>query len=318
MGRVHGLIVAAALALAINPAFAYPDRPVTIVVPNPPGGTSDIVARVLAEKLTEELKQPFVIENRPGAGGTIGSQAVARAEPDGYTLLVTTTQHTINPFVLKNIGFEPIKSFSPVSLLVTVDTVLIANTSFAPNNIAELITLAKKDPGKLQYATPGHGTMAHLLSELLNLMAGIKIEHVPYKGVAPAVTDVLAGHVPMTFSSLPPAIALIKQGRVKPLGLSAATRGKMAPDIPAIAETIPGYKGDFWIGLFTTAGAPKEVVSKLQEAAVKALNRPDARAKLEGLGAQITTSSSADFTKLLEEDLTRWSKVVKDTGMKLE
>ena len=319
MAPFTSLTAALAIVLfASSTAIAFPTKPITIVVPNPPGGSSDIAARLLAQKLSESMGQPVIVENRPGAGGTIGTQQVAKAAPDGYTLLITSSQHTINPFLFKNAGFHPVKDLTPITSLVVVETVLVVNPSFAAKSLPELISLAKARPGALQYASPGNGTFAHLLSEMLNSRAGINIQHVPYKGVAAAGNDVVAGHVPMVFASLPSVTGHIAAGRLRALAVSSPKRAPSAPDVPTIGETLPGFSAEFWIGLFAPPGVSQEILTKLHSETVKALNSASLKEKFVIQGATVSTLSPDKFTSMLNEELLEWQRVVAETGMKLD
>jgi tripartite-type tricarboxylate transporter receptor subunit TctC len=314
--RTLAAVAAALLAAPFGAAAQeYPTRAVTVIVPQAPGGTNDIVARVVGEALSRSLGQPFVIENRPGAGGNIGTQAAARAKPDGYTLLVTiSSSQAINPALYKKVPFDPVKDFAPITLLGSVPNVLVANTEFPPNTLPELIALAKAKPGELKYASAGNGTLNHLLGEMLKTSAGIDLVHVPYKGVAPAVTDVLGGFVNMGFASLPSVVSHLRNGKLKAFGVSTAQRSPTLPDVPAIGETVPDYAGDLWVGLFAVAGTPKDIIAKLHAETVKALGTPAVREKLETQGVEVATSTPEELAAKLQADLALWAKVVKESG----
>ena len=293
----------------------YPTRAVTVIVPQAPGGTNDIVARVLAEELSKSLGQPFVVENRPGAGGNIGTQLAARAKPDGYTLLVTiSSSQAINPALYKQIPFDPVKDFEPITLLGSVPNVLVANPALPANSIQDLIALAKAKPGELKYASAGNGTLNHLLGEMLKTSTNIDLVHVPYKGVAPAITDVLGGFVPMAFASLPSVVSHLKNGKLKALGVSSVKRSPVLSDVPAIGETVPGYSADLWVGLFAVARTPKEITAKLHAETLKALGTPAVREKLEAQGVEIATSTPEELAAKLKADLALWAQVVKASG----
>lgn len=299
---------------------AYPSRPIVLVVPQAAGGTNDIVGRVVGQKLGEMLGGSVVVENRPGAGGNIGTQAVAKAPKDGYTLLMTiSSSQAINPALYKNPGFDPVKDFRPVSLIGAVPNVLLVHPSFPAKNVAELLALAKAQPGHYQYASAGNGTLNHLLGEMLNNMAGVSLQHVPYKGVAPAINDVLGGQLPMLFASLPSALSHIQAGKLRALAVSGPARSPVLPDVPALAETVPGYNGTLWIGLFAPAGVPPEVLMRLQDGMAKALAAKDLRATLEKQGVELAGTperpvSAAQFAALLEEDIVKWARIVKSSG----
>lgn len=299
---------------------AYPSRPIVMVVPQAAGGTNDIVGRLVSQKLGEVLGGSVVVENRPGAGGNIGTQAVARGPKDGYTLLMTiSSSQAINPALYKNPGFDPVKDFRPVSLIGAVPNVLLVHPSFPAKNVAELLALAKANPGHYQYASAGNGTLNHLLGEMLNNMAGVSLQHVPYKGVAPALNDVLGGQLPMLFASLPSSLSHIKAGKLRALAVSGAARSPVLPDVPTLAETVPGYNGTLWVGLLAPAGVPQEVLARLQGGMAKALASKDLRATLEKQGVELAGTperpvSPDQFAALLAEDIAKWARIVKSSG----
>ena len=311
--------LAATTLLAANPATAqtYPSRPITLVVPQAAGGTNDIVGRLVGQKLGEVLNNAsVVVDNRPGAGGNIGTQLVAKGPKDGYTLLMTiSSSQAINPALYKNPGFDPEKDFKPVGLIGAVPNVLLVNPSFPAKNFAEFLKLAREKGVNYQYASAGNGTLNHLLGEMLNSMGGISLQHVPYKGVAPAINDVLGGQLPIVFASLPSALAHIKAGKLRALAVSGEKRSPVLPDVPAIAEQVPGYNGTLWIGLFAPAGVPADVLATLQGATRKALNAKDLRDKLDQQGVEIAAPTSPEqFSALLHTDLAKWARIVKASG----
>jgi tripartite-type tricarboxylate transporter receptor subunit TctC len=287
-----------------------------MIVPQAAGGTNDIVGRLVSQKLGEVLSASVVVENRPGAGGNIGTQAAARATKDGYTLLMTiSSSQAINPALYKNAGFDPVKDFRPISLIGAVPNVLLVNPAFPVKNLNELLALAKSKPGQLQYASAGNGTLNHLLGEMLNSMAKVDMQHVPYKGVAPALNDVLGGQLPMVFASLPSSLAHIKGGKLRALAVSGAGRSPVLPDVPTIAESVPGYNGTLWIGLFAPVGVPADVLAKLQDGMGKALASKDLRDKLELQGVEIANPMTPDqFAAVLNEDIAKWARIVKASG----
>lgn len=317
-----GMAMATALTLAaVGGAHAdtYPSKPIQMIVPQAPGGTNDIVARLVAADLSQRLGQQVVVENRPGAGGNIGTQAAARATADGYTLLMTiSSTQAINPSLYRQIPFDPIKDFEPIAPVATVPNMLVVNPAFPAKSMAELITMAKAKPDFYRYASAGNGTLNHLLGEMLNSMAGIKLEHVPYKGVAPALNDVLGNQVPMAFASLPSVLAHIKAGKVRALGVSSAKRSPFAPDIPAISETVPGYSGDLWVGLFAVRGTPKPVTEKLAKTLQAALADAPLRDKLAAQGAEVLTGTPQQFSTMLRADIDKWGKIVKASGAQVD
>ena len=299
---------------------AYPSRPITLVVPQAAGGTNDIVGRLVGQKLAEVLGGSAVVDNRPGAGGNIGTQLVARGPKDGYTLLMTiSSSQAINPSLYKNPGFDPVKDFVPLGLVGAVPNVLLVNPSFPAQNLQEFLALARKKEADYQYASAGNGTLNHLLGEMLNSMAGLKLQHVPYKGVAPAVNDVIGGQLPMLFASLPSALPHIQGGKLRAIAVSGAKRSPALPNVPAIAEAVPGYDGTLWIGLFAPAGLPAPVQSTLEEGMRKALASKDLRDKLEHQGVEIAPPTTPQqFSALLKDDLAKWSRIVKSSGASVD
>ncbi len=311
------LFVAAGAAEAQS---SYPSRPILMIVPQTAGGTNDIVGRVVSQKLSEVLGSPVAVENRPGAGGNIGTQFAAKSAKDGYTLLMTiSSSQAINPALYKNPGFDPVKDFKPVALIGAVPNVLLANADFPAKSMKELIAMAKAKPGHYQYASAGNGTLNHLLGEMLNSMAGIDLQHVPYKGVAPALNDVLGGQLPLVFASLPSSLAHIKSGKLKPLAVSSPRRSPALPDVPALSEVVPGYTGTLWIGLFAPAGVSADVQAKLQDAMGKTLAAKDLRDKLELQGVEMAAPTTPEqFATLLNEDIARWAQIVKTSGASID
>lgn len=318
--RPMALLLAAVVALLAGGHAAaqggYPSRPITLVVPQAAGGTNDIVGRLVGQKIAEVLGASVVVDNRPGAGGNIGTQLVAKAPKDGYTLLMTiSSSQAINPALYKNPGFDPVKDFRPVGLIGAVPNVLLVNPSFPARSLGELLALAKRKDAAYQYASAGNGTLNHLLGEMLNSMAGIQLQHVPYKGVAPAINDVLGGQLPIVFASLPSALPHIKAGKLRALAVSGDKRSPALPEVPAIAESVPGYNGTLWIGLFAPDGVPQDVLAKLQDATRKAMAAPDLREKLDQQGVEIAAPTSPEqFAKLLQGDIAKWARIVKASG----
>ena len=263
--RILGLLATLVFSFGGAMAFAqstagYPNRPVTMVVPNATGGTNDIVGRLIAIELAEEFKQSVVLVNKPGAGGNIGTAQTKTAAADGYTLLMTVNSaQAINPALYKNVGFDPVKDFIPITIIGSVPNVLVVHPSFPAKTLAEFLALIKANPGKYQYASAGNGTVNHLLGIMMDQKGGYKMEHIPYKGVAPAMSDVLGGQVPIAFASLPSALSNIRQGQLRALGVSTAVRSPSLPDVPAMIEQIPAFSGELWVGLFAIAGTPTEI-----------------------------------------------------------
>lgn len=309
-------LLSASVALAQD---KFPSKPVTLIVPQAAGGANDAIARVIAQKLTEQLGQSFVVENRTGAGGNVGTVAAARAKPDGYTLMLTAdSSMVINPALYKSTGFDPIKDFEPVGTVATAGYVLAANPGFAPKNTAELIALAKQQPGKINIGSAGNGTLNHLIGEMLGKAAGIDMVHVPYKGSAAAVTDLVAGQVQVSVQSLPSSIAFIRSGKIKVLGVVNPHRLPALPDAPTIGETLKGFGATPWYGVFAPAGTPKAIVAQLSAEIAKALDTKDVQERLAGVGCEPYKSTPEQFGQLERDDLPRWARIVKESGATID
>lgn len=316
--NIARLLIAALLVVSAAQSPAqdrYPRRPVTIIVPQAPGGANDTIARFIGQKLSEQIGQPFIVENRPGAGGNIGSAYATKAAPDGYTLLMTVSSaHVINSALYRNTGFDPVKDFVPIATVATAGYVLVANRSFAPNTVKELIDAATAKPGEIMFASAGNGTLNHLIGEMLQQRAKIKLVHVPYKGAGPAVQDVVGGQIPISVQSLPSSLAFIKAGRLKVLAVTNEKRVAALPDVPTVGETLPGFGATPWYGLFAPAGTPAPVVARLQAEVAKALASPDLREKLAQQGCDVFISTPQQFAALIKEELPRWAAIVKTAG----
>lgn len=298
---------------------AYPSRPVTVVVPQGAGGANDAIARIVLQRVSELLGQSFVVDNRVGAGGNIGTAYAAKAKPDGYTLMLTSdSAQVVAPALYKSPGFDPIKDFEPVAAVATAGYVLVANPSFPANSVRELIALAKSKPGSISYASAGNGTLNHLIAEVLRKQAGIDIQHVPYKSSAAAATDVVSGQVPISVQSLPSSIGFIQGGKLKVLGVVNPKRVPALPDAPTIGETLPGFGFTPWYGLFAPAGTPPEVVAKLHGAVEKALSAKDVQERLAQQGAEPWRLSSAQFGASVKTELGRWATIVRDSGARVD
>jgi tripartite-type tricarboxylate transporter receptor subunit TctC len=306
------------LAATVIYAQPYPNKAIRFVVPFPPGGGTDIVARTVTTKLSEALGVPVVVDNRGGAGGTIGTELVARAAPDGYTLVLVSGSHVINPSIYQKLPYDSLRDFSPITLLVSAPGVLVVNPLVPAKNVQELIQLAKSKPGQLNYASAGSGTPPHLAAELFKAMAGVDIIHVPYKGNAQALTDVLGGYVSLTFPTMPSALPHVKNGKLRALGVTSAQRSRSAPEIPTIAESgVPGYEASSWYGVLAPASTPPAIVNKLHDAILNLLQLQDVKERLFGQGLEPSGETPEQFTKRIEREIQKWSKVVKATDARV-
>ncbi|MGD9773304.1 tripartite tricarboxylate transporter substrate binding protein [Diaphorobacter sp.] len=312
-----GLLPHAALAQADG---AWPAKPIKWVVPFPPGGAMDVIARTLGEKAGRTLGQPFVIENRPGAGGNIGADAVAKSPADGYTIMITSIGMATNKALYPRLSYDPQKDFAPVSLLAVVPNVLVVNASkTADKSVADVIARAKRDPGKLTYASAGNGTSIHLAGEVFASMAGLDLLHVPYKGSGPAVTDMLGGQVDLMFDSITSARPHIQAGKLRALGVTSAKRSATLPDVPTIAEAgVPGYEVSPWFAVFAPAGTPQAIVAKINAALIDAMKQPDTLAKFETIGAEPIGSTPQQLATHLDKELARWGKLIKERNIRMD
>ena len=308
----------AAQLLLLGPTSAadYPARPIKLLVGAPAGGTTDTIAREIAEPMAAALHQPVVVENRPGAGGNIAAEAVARAAPDGYTLLVSYTSHTINATLYPKLPFDPVADFSPIAMISTVPSLLVGNPKLPAKNLADLIALAKQRPGKLTIGIGGIGSSLHLAGDRFKMMAGLDLLNVPYKGTAPALTDVLGGQVDLMFISLVTGTAHVQAGTLRAYGVTSAKRQPSLPDLPAIGETVPGFESEAWFGVFGPAKLPNAIVDKLNRAILGALKDPRMREQLMREGANPAAMTPAEFAKFVREDIDRWAPVVRSSGAK--
>jgi tripartite-type tricarboxylate transporter receptor subunit TctC len=313
------LVVIGLTMAGLAMAQKYPAKPITVIVPQAAGGANDTIARVVAQKLSEQLGQSVVIENRVGAGGNVGTAAAAKARPDGYTVMITAdSAQVINPFLYQSTGFDPVKDFEPVAPLARAGYVLVAHPSFPANNVSELVALAKAAPGKYAIASAGNGTLNHLIGEMLQKAADIKLVHVPYRGAAAAATDVVGGQVPLSVQSMPSSIGFIRAGKLKVLGVVNERRLPALPDAPTIGETIKGFGATPWYGMFAPAGTPKEIVRLLQDEVAKALDSAEARDKLAVVGCEPYKGTAEQLAALVKDDLVRWSRIVKESGAKVD
>ena len=312
-----GLTLAAAGALpTVVLAQNYPVKPVTIVVPFAPGGTTDILARIVGQGMQTELGQPFVVDNRAGAGGNIGASLAAKAAGDGYTLFMGTVgTHAINQALYKKMPFDPVKDFAPISRVATVPNLLVAHPSQPYKTVKELIAYAKANPGKVTFGSPGSGASPHVSGELFKSMTGTDLLHVPYKGSAPAMTDLLGGQINIMFDNMPSAIQHVRSGKLRPIAVTTAKRSPEMPDIPTIAEAgVPGYEAMSWFGLFAPAATPKPVLDKLNAALVKVLNQADVKKKIAEQGGDVVAETPEQFAAFIKSETAKWGKVVKESG----
>ena len=314
-------VVAALLALgAIGDAGAadYPTRPVRWIVPYPAGGATDIVARIIGQALSERLGQTFIIENKPGAGNNIGTEAVVHAAPDGYTVLLVNPANAINATLYPKLSFNFIRDALPVAGFMRVPNVMEVNPAVPANTVAEFIAYAKANPGKINWATSGNGTSVHLSGELFKMMTGVDMTHVPYRGSAPALTDMISGQVQVMFDNMPPSLPHIRAGKLRALGVTTAQRSAALPDVPTVAETVPGYEASAFFGMAVPKGTPAEVIEKLNKEINAALADPKIQARLAELGGMLIPGTPADFGKVVADETDKWAKVIKDGGVSLE
>jgi tripartite-type tricarboxylate transporter receptor subunit TctC len=316
--------IAGALMLALISGYAgaqaYPSRTVRIIIPFPPGGTSDILARTLAQKLTDEWGQQVIAENRPGAAGNIASEYVAKQRGDPHVLLINTVgTHAINPAIYPNLPFDPIKDFSLITNLVNLPSLLIVHPSVPAMNAQELIALAKAKPGALQYSSAGSGSQPHLTAEMFKTMAGLDVLHVPYKGAGPQLLAIISGEVTLTFATAPAAVPLIKNKQARAIAVTSAERVPALPDVPTLNESaLPGYVAVGWNGLVGPAGIPAGVLEKIHSAVAKIYQQPDMRERLISLAAEPAISTTEEFTALVKSEIVKWAKAVKESGAKLD
>ncbi|MEY3753720.1 MAG: hypothetical protein RLY27_320 [Pseudomonadota bacterium] len=299
-------------------AQSYPNKPVKLIVPFGPGGFTDVVARIVGQKLSSNLGQQFVIENKVGAGSTIGTDFVAKSAPDGYTLVMISTTHVISPWIYKNMPYDPIKGFTSITKLVDAPYVLVVNPKVPANNVKEYIALAKSSPDKIHFASSGNGSSQHLMGELFMNLTGVKLEHVPYKSSSGATTDLMAGIVESSFAGIPNVINQIKQGQLRALGVTSLKRSAQLPDIPSLHEAgVTNYDASVWLGLLAPVNTPKEIVLKLNAELAQILNAADTQKALAQAGVVASPSSPEVMGDLMASELNRWGKIIKETGMKL-
>jgi tripartite-type tricarboxylate transporter receptor subunit TctC len=309
-----GLVLGTAGASATD----YPNKPVRWIVPYTPGGGTDITARIIGQWLSERLGQQFIIENRAGAGNNIGTEAAVNAPPDGYTLLLVNPANAINASLYPKLSFNFLRDIAPVAGIIRVPNVMEVNPRVPAKTVAEFIAYAKDNPNKINWATSGNGTSVHLSGELFKMMTGVKLTHIPYKGSAPALTDLIAGTVDVIFDNMPPSLPHIKAGKLRALAVTTAMRSEALPDVPTVADTVPGYEASAFYGMGVPKGTPPEIIEKLNKEVNAALADPKLKARLAELGGMIIPGTPADFGKLVASETDKWAKVIKEGGVKLE
>jgi tripartite-type tricarboxylate transporter receptor subunit TctC len=320
MNYFRHVIAAIAATCVVLPAVAagYPERPVRLVVGFPPGGAADILGRTAAQQLSERIGQQVVVDNRGGAGGLIATEIAVKANPDGYTLLFSSIPHVINPHLYKKVAYDAIRDFTPVVQFVAVPLMMASGPSLPVNSVKELIDYAKANPGKINYGSAGSGSSSHLAVELFKSMAGIRMEHIPYKGTGPLITDMFGGQIGVTIASAVPLAPHVRSGKLRGLAVTGPKRSAAFPELPAIAETVKGYEVVNWFGIFAPAGTPAEVVRRINNELNAALNNPELVKRLNAQGADAVGGSAEGFARVVKADFAKWAKVVKDSGAKVE
>ncbi|MBI3938198.1 MAG: tripartite tricarboxylate transporter substrate binding protein [Betaproteobacteria bacterium] len=319
LSLLSGMAVFCTVAAAVHAQQSYPTRPVRLVVPSSPGGGTDITARIIAPKLGEYLGQQVVVENRPGAGTMIGGEVVARAAPDGYTLLMGISTLAINPAMYRKVSYDALKDFAPISQVVLLPNLLVVHPSLPVRSVKELVAFAGTRPGQINFASAGVGTNPHLSVELFLSMTRLKMVHVPYKGSGQGVLDVVAGHVPLMAPSILTGLPYVKNGRLRALGVTSAKRAAGTPDIPTIAEAgVPGYEAVQWFGVLAPAGTPREIVTRVHGEIVRVLQGADVRERFSGDGAEPVGSSPVEFAAFIRAETAKWAKVVREAGIRTE
>ena len=320
--RLCALLLVPAVAwlnASLAGAQTYPSKAIRIVVPFPAGGTSDILARALGQKLSEEWKQPVIVDNRPGAGANIGAEIVVKSPPDGYTLLLASTIHTINPSLYRKLAYDPVRDFAAITLIALTSQVLVVHPSLPVSSVKELVTYAKKRPGKIHYSSAGKGSQPHLTAELFKSRTGIDIVHVPYKGAPPAMNDLLAGHVALSFATSPSAVPQVKNGKLRALAVSTAKRIAALPNVPTLDESgLAGFEASGSNGLVGPAGMPTAVVEKLNAAVVRIVKEPAMSKFLSEQGAEPYTNTPAEYAAYIKAEVAKWAKAVKDSGARVD
>jgi tripartite-type tricarboxylate transporter receptor subunit TctC len=318
------ILFAAAWLIVAPPAIAadaqsYPSKPIRIIVPFPPGGISDVMSRVFGQKFTDTWNQPVIVENRAGAGGNIGTDIVAKSPPDGYTLVMGSIgTHAVNVNLFSKLPYDPVRDFAPIALVIEADGLLVLHPSVPVKTVKDLIALARARPGQLVYASAGNGTAAHLAGELFKSMAKIDLVHIPYKGNVPAISDLVGGQTSMLFATLPTVLPLAKAGRLHALAVTGAQRNPAVPDVPTMADTLPGFEVTNWIALFAPAGTPADIVAKLNAEIMRIMRLPDVQSRLTNEGAKFTPNTPSEFAAFVKAEITKWGKVIKDSGARVD
>ncbi len=314
---VFSLLLMAAATMAA--AQDYPNRPIRLVVPQPPGGPTDIVSRILAQKMSERMGQPINVDNRAGAGSNIGTEIVAKAPRDGYTLVVATVQHIVNPFLFAALPFDPVRDFAPVTLISKAHIVLIANPESPAHSLRDLIAAARARPGQINWGSAGNGSTSHLAVELFKVNTGADVVHVPYKGTQPALTDLVGGRIPVMFDGVITSLPHIKAGRVRPLAVASLTRSQLLPEVPTMTEAgLPGFEAVGLAALMAPAGTPPEVIARLQREVVAVLQTPEVRERLIAMGLEVVGNSPAEFAEYLRSESLKWGKIIRDAKIRAE
>ena len=300
-------------------AQTYPNKPIRWVVPSTPGDGSDITGRIIAERLSRELGQPVVIDNKPGAGGVLGTEAAARSAPDGYTMIVGNAgSHGVNAGIYTKLPYDVVKDFVPVAMICTTPNVMVVSPSVKARNVAEFVALAKANPGKFNYASGGVGSSAHLSAELFKSLTGTTMQHVPYKGRQFAIPDLVGGQIQLMFDNMPSALPMAKEGKIRAVAQTTAKRSAAAPDVPTVAETVPGFEATTWFAVFAPAGTPKDVVARVNAEMQRVFKLPDVVDKMKTLGLEPWISTPEELAKYQASEMVKWAKVVKDSGAKAE
>lgn len=305
------------LPAAAHAQGAYPDKPIRFLVPYPPGGGTDVIARVVQDRFQAALGQPIIIENKGGAGGSVGTEVVSRAAPDGYTVLFTLSSHTINPAIFPKLSFDTAKDFAPVGTVASLPQILVANPQLPANNVAELVALAKAKPGELSFASVGNGSPGHLAGELFKIRTGVRMTHIPYRGGGPAITDVIGGQVPLLWVSIPAAAQFVKTGKLKALGVSTRKRSAAFPDVPTMQEAgVPDFEVDSWYAMFVPAKTPKPIIDKLNRALNTVVAEPSVREKLLAQGSEGVGGTPEALGQIVMAELPKWAKLATDANIK--